>query len=196
MQQNLDLLSQNLLDAIREFVLAIVQQQQIPLNLSDNNRIDPEDFSINLRNDDDFTYRWADAPEEFTEVKSGIARSNGREYAVKIGFAQRWAAGKNRVRVAILVKGYLICEFAGADTGKECLIASMIKVGGKYLLPDAKVPQEYRSMNVRSYRDIVDGKYAKDRLAVVCKQDDYATMVKHALIRYITWTSSKTNDKG
>jgi hypothetical protein len=196
MRQDLDLVSQNLLDAIRQFVLATVQQQQPPRNSADNNRIDSEGFSKNLRDDADFTYQWADGPEKFEDVKSGIARWRGREYAVKIGFAERWAAGKNRVRVAILVKGYLICEFAGADTGRDCLIASMIKVGGKYLLPDAEVPPEYRSMKVRPYRGIVDGKHAKDRLAVVCEQDDYDTMIKHALIRYTTWTPSQKNDEG
>ena len=125
--------------------------------------------------------------EPFGNVREGIARHMGHDYQVKIGFAIRKAAGKDRVRVLVLIDRYPTVEFVGADAeiGGESRVASIIKDCKKKHVPaGSEVPPEYVGFQVGPYRDVVNGPGAAYGIAVICAQNDYETMVRHALIRY------------
>jgi len=150
-------------------------------------------YSLEIKSAPNYTQKWP-GPNDYeplTNVQEGTARYNGHSFTVKLGFAIRNAAGKERVRIVILVNGYPAAEFAGADAviGGTSLVASVIKVNGKHVPAKSEVPPTYAGMPIGSYREIVDGPNASYGMAVICAQNDYPTMVKHALIRY---TTSKT----
>ena len=147
-------------------------------------------YSLEIHSASDYIQKWPDPndDEPLTNVQEGTARYNGHSFTVKLGFTVRKAAGKERVRIVILVNGYPTSEFAGADAviGGASLVASVIKVNGKHVPAKSEVPPTYAGMQIGSYREVVDGPNASYGMAVICAQDDYPTMVKHALIRYTT----------
>jgi hypothetical protein len=111
--------------------------------------------------------------------------------------------GKKRVRIVVLVRGYLTVEFAGsddviADEAKGIAggpVASPIKIKKQRVDTIADVPSQYQGMKIGKYRDIVKGKYARDGMAVISEQGDYHAMLKHALIRYTedSWAENVVN---
>jgi excisionase family DNA binding protein len=137
----------------------------------------------------DFTHKWPDGSnEDFKEARECVALYRGREHHVKFGFAIRKAAGKDRLRVLVLVDRYPTVEFVGdgaeMESGKE-QVASVIKDRkGKQLPIGAALPPEYQGLHIGPYRDVVVGPNASNGLAVICKSDDLHAMGKHALIRY------------
>lgn len=141
--------------------------------------------SVELDSTDDFTHTWPDkSTEQYTSAREGVVQHDGRDYHVKIGFANRKVVGKLRRRALVLVNGYPTVEFASRDTAEHGLIASVIKDrSGKQVPVRAVPPLEYAEMPVRPYREIVDGPGARNGLAVICNSDDLPTMVRHALIR-------------
>jgi excisionase family DNA binding protein len=137
----------------------------------------------------DFTHKWPDGSnEDFKNAQECVALYRGREHHVKFGFATRKAAGKDRLRVLVLVDRYPTVEFVGKGaemmSGKE-QIASVIKDRkGKQLPIGAALPPEYQGLQIGPYRDVVVGPNASNGLAVICKSDNIHAMGKHALIRY------------
>ena len=91
----------------------------------------------------------------------------------------------NRLRALVLVDRYATVEFAGAnDFAKSKIMASIVKdSSGRQIPVGGRVPSEYLDLNLGPYRDSVDGPRASANLGVICKADDFATMVKPALIR-------------
>lgn len=146
----------------------------------------PKDISLKLKTTADFSHVWPDGKnEKFTEVQEGVASYLGREYHIKLGFTNRQAVGTLRRRCVVLVDRYPTVEFVGADTNKTGMLASIIRNRqAKQVTSEAMVPQEYQRLPVGGYREIVNGTGAPNGLAVICKQDDFQTMVRHALIRH------------
>ena len=142
--------------------------------------------AIDLDSTADFTFRWPKMKEKFTHAQEGVVQHNGRDYHVKVGFTTRRSAGTLRRRSLVLVDRYPTVEFVASNTtAKNGKMASIIKDRhGKHLPGMAAPPQEYADIPVGSYRDIVDGPRAYNGLAVICRSDDLATMVRHALIRH------------
>lgn len=143
---------------------------------------------LHLEPSADFDYRWPDGTtvEQFSRVQEGTASYEGRPYHVKLGFTVREAAGRPRSRCLVIVDRYPTVEFTKADAeDKVGPLASIIKDrAGKQIPATAAAPPEYDGLPVGSYREVVDGPYASNGLAVLCSSDDFETMVKHALIRY------------
>ena len=140
---------------------------------------------INLHSAVKFTYKWPTTDEEYTDVQEGIVRHNGRDHHVKVGFTNRKTAGKQRRRSLVLVDKYPTVEFVSSDTDKNGKMVSIIKDRRRKQLPaGADPPPDYAGMPVGSYRDIVDGPYARNGLAVICGSSELETMVRHALIRH------------
>lgn len=140
----------------------------------------------NLRPTDSFEHVWPDGKREhFTEAVEGIVFDGSRERHVKIGFTNRVAAGMNRRRALVLVGRYATVEFVGANNFEQSrVMASVIKDStGKQIPVGGRVPLEYLDMKIGAYRESVDGPRASANLGVICKADDFTTMVKHALIR-------------
>jgi hypothetical protein len=134
----------------------------------------------------DFTFTWPDGKvEQFTEAREGVISHAGKEYRVKLGFTVRKSSGKRRRRCLILVDRYASVEFVAADEQSNGKMASIIKDrDGKQLPVGATLPPEYNGVPVGPYRDVVLGAGASNGLAVVCKENEFETMVKHAVIRY------------
>jgi len=136
----------------------------------------------------DFKHKWPDGSvEEYGNAREGVARQMGSDYAIKIGFAVRKAAGKDRVRGLVLVDRYPTVEFVGEDAeiGGHGRIASVIKDRNRKHIPiGAEIPPEYQGFPLGPYREVVDGPGAANGQAVICASDDFQTMAKHALIRY------------
>jgi len=180
---------------LRQFIREVVsaelesqlrQQQASPLPRRYAGKM--ADLSLaHLRPAKPFDHKWSEGDvEHFTKVQAGPVRWGMKGHNVKIGIANRQAMGKWRTRIDVWVDGHLACEFTGADDEYGGLVASLIrsKGEGKYLAPDAEVPPEYSGMDVRPYKQVVSGAGAKDRLAVVCRQDDWKSIVRHAMIRF------------
>jgi hypothetical protein len=124
----------------------------------------------------DFTY---------TGVREGVAAYRGKEYRVKMGFTFRHSAGKRRRRCLFLIDRYATVEFVAADEKTNGKMAAIIRDrNGKQLPVGATLPPEYQDLPVGPYSDVVVGASASNGLAVVCDSQDFATMLKHALIRY------------
>jgi hypothetical protein len=139
----------------------------------------------------DFTYTWpakkgAKKPtEQYTGVREGVASYRGKEYRVKMGFTFRQSAGKRRRRCLFLIDRYATVEFVAADEKTSGKMAAIIRDrNGKQLPVGATLPLEYQGLPVAPYSDVVVGAGASNGLAVVCDSEDFATMLKHALIRY------------
>jgi excisionase family DNA binding protein len=123
--------------------------------------------------------------EHFTNAWEGIVSDGGRERHVKIGFTLRTSAGKRRLRCLILVDRYPTVEFVAADEKAKGKMASIIRGrNGKQLPIGATLPPEYKNLPIGSYNEVVQGPRASNGVAVLCDSQDFATMVKHALIRY------------
>jgi excisionase family DNA binding protein len=159
-------------------------------------------FSTNWKRADPFSYKWPSRagantiPEEYPEVyETEIELPSGRQRA-KIGYTTREAAGKEdrkRITVFITVGNQFVpaVEFVGAnDFNSTHQVASIIKTAkGRQIHSVAQLPDQYKSMPVAVYFDIVNGPHASHGLAVVCKYDDRDMMLCHALIRanYKKW---------
>jgi excisionase family DNA binding protein len=144
---------------------------------------------LKLRSASDFDHKWPDGSHErYGQVQEGLATYDGKTYDVKLGFTVREAAGKPRRRGLVLINRYATVEFAGPDPKVEKdndVLASVIKTrDGKQLPANAPVPVEYQGLPVGSYREVVDGPWASNGMAVICASQDFDTMVMHALIRH------------
>jgi len=104
---------------------------------------------------------------------------------VRVGFTERYTAGKDRRRSLVLINRYPTVEFGSADTSGTGLMASIIKDrSGRQVPVGAQLPPEYANLRVGPYQQVVVGLGASNGLAVICESDDVRTMVIHALIRY------------
>lgn len=161
-----------------------------PLPSADEPTAPADSFLRQINSAPNFTHRWPDgSDEDFTNVRECVAFYRGSEHHVKFGYAVRKAAGKDRLRILVLVDRYPTVEFVGAgaemESGKE-QVASVIKDRkGKQLPVGASIPPEYQGLQIGGYRDVVVGPNASNGLAVICKSDDIQAMAKHALIRYM-----------
>lgn len=155
---------------------------------SPSGRLSSSDGNLQMLPVPDFPHKWPDGSVEvFGHAVECIAKHMGRDHKIKIGFAKRVAAGKERARGLVLVDRYPTVEFVGSDAELEGdgQIASVIKDHRKKHLPlDAELPSEYLGLPVGPYRSIVDGPGAAHSTAVICGLKDFEIMVKHALIRY------------
>ena len=136
-----------------------------------------------------FEYKWPGGIEAFETGYETNRTFEERTHTFKIGFTKREAAGQDdRPRVVIWMDNWPLVEFAGGNNYKsDKLLVSVIKVkGGKQLRPAAKIPEEYKEFRVVRYDSIVKGPYASGNMAVVVKNNDFESMLKHAIIR-ATW---------
>jgi len=78
-----------------------------------------------------------------------------------------------------------IVEFCGADDhAKTRRVASVIKDRNNREVRSATtLPPEYRDFPTAVYSEVVVGPYAHRSMAVVVKEDDRDTMLRHALVR-------------
>jgi excisionase family DNA binding protein len=155
----------------------------------DSSRVQkPGSISLELQPTPDFAHRWPDGTSEnFKNAREGVARHDGKDYRVKLGFAVRDAAGKSRSRGLVLIDRYPTVEFVGANAeiGNGERMASIVKDRhNKHLPVGGKIPLEYEGFTLGSYRDVVVGPGAANGLAVICESEDFETMVRHALIRH------------
>jgi hypothetical protein len=181
----------NLVHFFRQCVRDAVQLEQSPKQPQPPS--DPLAFSLGtLRKDAPFEHRWIDGVDRYEDVLSTDARWLGYDFFTKLGFMEREAVGQMRKRIAVLVKSYFTCEFLGADKKHGDLVVSTLKVKGRFLPSSAAPPPEYHGLQTLPYRDVVSGPYAKNCLAMVCKRDDYTSIVRHALIRYVYGSKDAT----
>lgn len=133
-----------------------------------------------------FRYTWPGGEtEEYPEAYEGTFDDTDIHFEVKIGIGDRQAAGKNRKRVTIFLNGRPTVEFAGTnDYESSRLVASVVTLPNKKRLkPRQPIPDEYKSFDLRRYDSVIQGPRAATTMAVVCKIDDFDTMVAHAVIR-------------
>lgn len=172
---------------IREFALADyknVASQEAP---SDGSPPTAARTWLRLSPSTNFDHTWPDGKVElFSNVQEGAASYVGREYQIKLGFTVRESAGRRRTRCLVIVDRYPTVEFVKADDqdGPGSLASIIKDRAGKQVPPNATPPPEYTGIDVGRYRDIVDGPGAPNGLAVICRSNDFETMVKHALIRH------------
>jgi hypothetical protein len=112
---------------------------------------------------------------------------NGQEYTFKIGFSMRKAAGQVRRRATIWIGNRAIVEFAGGnDHESNGLLAGIIRLKNGKQLTTAKIPEEYKRFRVERYNSIVRGPRASNGMAVIVKENDFESMLEHAVVR-ATW---------
>lgn len=132
----------------------------------------PDNFLKQIQPAPDFRHKWPDgSDEDFKNVQECLALYRGREHHVKFGFTIRKAAGKDRLRVLVLVDRYPTVEFVGEGAemkgGKE-QVASVIKDRkGKQLPIGAAIPPEYQGLQVGPYQDVGGGPNASNELAII-----------------------------
>jgi hypothetical protein len=63
------------------------------------------------------------------------------------------------------------------------MVASVIKVNKHQVKDPSTLPEGYEDLRVEPYRGYVTGPRASKGLSVVCADDDFRTMVAHALLR-------------
>jgi excisionase family DNA binding protein len=143
---------------------------------------------LKLQSAKNFTHRWPDDKvEEYKDVREGVAIHAGRQYHIKLGQTVREMAGEQRLRWLVLVDRYPTVEFVKCDDDKlggTEYVASIIKDRrGKQIPPLATLPPEYEQLPTSIYSEEIKGRGIANGQAVVCAADDFATMVRHALIR-------------
>jgi hypothetical protein len=129
---------------------------------------------LKLKTSAPFTHKWPDETKErFRDALEGSVKTSRGAQAIKIGFTQREATGKDRERGVIFVDGRPIVEFCGADDfDKSKILASVIKIDNKQVKPIQGVPAKYSHLSVDVYSNFVSGPYASSNLAVYCTKDD------------------------
>lgn len=133
-------------------------------------------------------------PERFPEaLRTRVRLVDGTEVPILIGVTEREAAGKpDRKRVLVIVEGTPTSEFAGSNDSK--LMAGIIKPdprSPRHLKIGEPLPAAYESFQTRPYNEIIVGPHAAHGMAVVCEPQDYPTMVRHALIRWMSKRASR-----
>lgn len=155
-------------------------------------KLDWTTLELILKNDANFTHIWphegdedpADNESHFVNVKSGTARFEGSSYSIVIGFTNWESAGADRRRAVVFVDGRPVVQFTGADDFLHSrTMASVIKVEKHQVKDPSALPAGYEDLRVEPYRGHVTGLRASKGLAVVCADDDFRTMVAHALLR-------------
>ncbi len=171
---------------VREYDLAQYKNRAKDFLRPPNTDAGSRKAAINLQPTEPFEHVWPDGTKElYTDAVHGVVLDGARERHVKIGFTTRLAAGMKRRRALVLVDRYATVEFAGANNfEKSKIMASIVKdSSGKQIPVGGRVPSEYLDLKIGAYRESVDGPRASANLGVICKADDFHTMVKHALIR-------------
>lgn len=125
--------------------------------------------------------------EHYEKGYEAITTINGREFTFKIGFGNRKSAGQARRRVTIWIGNRAIVEFAGAnDHESNNLLAGIIRLKNGKQLTTTKIPEEYKRFRVERYNSIVRGPRASNGMAVIVQENDFNSMLEHAVIR-ATW---------
>jgi len=144
-----------------------------------------------------FTFKWPDGYEENYEFGYETEIEGGHQFV--IGYTNRAAAEKkDRRRVVVFQDhgSYLVpvVEFTGANDFTETRrLASIIKDRkGRHVRFKSQLPPEYMEMPIVIYSEVVVGKYAAKSIAVIAKDDEKDTMLRHALIRalYKGWINN------
>ena len=146
---------------------------------------------VEWKSRDQFAYTWPDGKttETYdTAYEADVEQPSGRHHFV-IGYTTRRAAGMDRPRVIVFLgevpQIVPVVEFAGEnDFEATHRLASVIKhPDGHHVRSEAQLPSEYEDLPTAMYPDLVAGPYAARSMAVVAHNDDWATMLRHALIR-------------
>lgn len=140
----------------------------------------------------EFTWPTAKGEKKLVEsypraFKTLVTTPAGRTLTVVVGITVRPSSGmQDRARVTVFIDGQPMVEFVGAnDFERSHLLVSIIKPDGfKHLRAGQPLPTNYTSFETQPFDEIVIGPRAKKGIAVVCKIDDLATMVRHALLRW------------
>lgn len=136
-----------------------------------------------------FAHLWPDSStEEYPTAYQTDVVVHGTRYPLVIGYGMRDTAGMNRRRVtAFLIRGntrYPLVEFVGGNEfERDRLLAAVIKVDGKHCTEPEEVPTELASLDIRRYREVVDGPYAARGMAVVVEESDRDGIAAYALFR-------------
>ncbi len=85
----------------------------------------------------------------------------------------------------------VVVEFVEADDNKEtgdliAVIKGKNNGGAAMYDPTDDLPEPYSSFRVQTYRDRIDYPRSYEKLAVVAHEDDFETMLNHALIQVQT----------
>lgn len=143
-------------------------------------------WTIRLQPRERFEFRWPDGTlEPYDEAFEGTAADGTQQVRVRLGLGDRPAAGADRRRAVVFVNERPLVEFVGADDfDRTRLMASLLKgPDNKVVQVQDNVPDEYRHLRVGQFRSVVTGPYASWGLAVIARDDDHETMVRHALNR-------------
>ena len=133
-----------------------------------------------------FSYRWPVNVEEFTSGWEMQVRHDGHIHRLRLGIGHRQCFGRDRVHTVVWLDGHPMVEGAEAEdypvTGD---LVSVLKVFGGNR--DAKsldeVDPAYSSFRVERHCDAIEGRNARNGLAVRIGRDDFQSWAHHALLR-------------
>lgn len=167
---------------------------------SDMDQLDSILSGIVWESEGPFDHHWPKRKEQEENIEhydesyiSEIIVGN-RDLRIKIGFGNRFTAGKVRRRAVVFLDDgrriWPVVEFVGADdfeeSGKMISLIKIPKESGKghiRLHPGDQPSLEYASMPVVEYNAEVMGRYAATGLAVLVRKGECTLMARHAMIR-------------
>ena len=98
---------------------------------------------IGLDSTADFTFRWPNMEERFTDAQEGVVQHDGRNYHVKVGFTTRRSAGTLRRRSLVLLDRFPTVEFVASNTTPK---------NGKMARKTAEIMSPQQLGSVRKWR--------------------------------------------
>ena len=135
-----------------------------------------------------FDFRWpkegGSTVEHYEKGYNATKLVDGQQISLKVGFADRKAAGQMRKRVTVWLGKRPLVEFAGSnDYDKDGILASIIRLKNNKQMTYQRIPPEYEGFKVQRYNSVVNGRRASTGFAIVVHKDDLTAMLEHALIR-------------
>lgn len=139
------------------------------------------------------TYRWGDDVDEYDEFSEYEGElEDGTTVRMGIGKCDRETVTFSEPRVYYIVMAYgpaggmrAIAEFLATDdygTTNEVIAIIKGKDGsGRQFDDPSELPSVYSDLNTTVYRDRVNYPGAYFKQALVCREDDYTTMLNHSL---------------
>lgn len=135
------------------------------------------------------TVRWPEGPEEMavTQLRA-LLPGGAAEVGVGRVLGGRFAFGRVRPRVHVLVGGEVQAEFVGSDDFEQSgeMLSVLKQPGGnKHAVRVSDVPDRYHDLHLELFHDLIRSKGAFSSLAVVAHEDDVETMATYGLLRWM-----------
>lgn len=135
------------------------------------------------------TVRWPEGPEEMAVTQLRALLPGG---AVEVGVGRvlggRFAFGRIRPRIHVLVGGEVQAEFVGADDFEQSgeMLSVLKQPGGnKHAARPSDVPEQYHGLHVEPFHDLIRSKRTFSSLAVVAHEDDVETTATCGLLQWL-----------